>query len=137
MNIVHQRNEQLFLDVKQPYAPSEPSLISSPHSEYHPSLDDLAVNEISNSRRDLQRLLRDQNYHGRIRTTNSYSSMEIKSQSRFRREVKHILNHVITILAPNDYIDVWNDLIYDESDDSKANEDGYSICLSLRDLAFT
>ena len=137
MNVAHQGNQQLYADVANSRVPSEPSLISSPHSEYHPSFDDLPLNEISNWRRDLRRLLHDQNYHGRVETTNSYSSLQIKSQGAFRGQVKKILNHMVRILAPNDYTDVWNDLIYDENDDSKANEDGYSICLSLRDLAFT
>jgi len=123
--------ERLYDDSDDLIFLPEPSPMSSPCSEYCPTYDDIPTAETIDMTQAFQQLLREQYFKRRVETTYSYRIMNNKSQRTFRKQVKEILMHVTKLLAPNDSNEVWNDIITDESDNYKSNENKYAYSTNI------
>ncbi|CAF3838003.1 unnamed protein product, partial [Rotaria sp. Silwood1] len=98
------------------YTPSSAS--SSPYSIYEFNEDP----DIQSHQRDsFREFLMVNGYQESVQMTNSYHKMIQKKQQDFRRKTKNILLFILQILASNDFLQVWKDII--ESDFEETMQD--------------
>lgn len=119
--IVSQIYAKLYDDTDDLIFPPEPSPMTSPHSEYAPSFDDISPTETVDMTRAFQQLLREQRFQSRIETTYSYSSMNRKRKRAFQRQTKEIMVHVAKLLSHDDFDELWNDIVNWENGKCETN----------------
>ncbi|CAF5032913.1 unnamed protein product, partial [Rotaria sp. Silwood1] len=119
-NEIRQQCDQLFewlYDLDVVYTPTTISSKSST-SIYSPTI-------YSGTARDdqevLKNFLRSMNYKYEIPVTFSYNGRSSKSKQNFCRSIKHILQFIVQIVAPNDSNEVWSDIVETSADSSNAN----------------
>lgn len=83
--------------------------------DYQPSLFETSPVTDMNAKQELRRWLTSTGYNGRFRSTESYPSMNRHDKCGFLRQMKSIFSHLLQQLAPNDYKEVWEDLVDEET----------------------
>ncbi|CAM4958230.1 unnamed protein product [Rotaria socialis] len=86
-----------------------PSTISSTGHSVYQSNDDLDLQ--CDRKHHFKEFLVNNGFQGRVQMTESYGNMLRKSRQNFLRQIKIILLFILQILAPNDFNQVWEDLI--------------------------
>ena len=84
---------------------------SSQHQSFHLDVNDLESSP-EDSRKDiLQKALRETGFTERIWATTSFAAMEPHSRTNFLCQIDKMIEHVVTIYAPNDYTEVRSALM--------------------------
>jgi hypothetical protein len=114
-----EKSENIFSWLYDEYTIYTPSIISSSsHSVYQLNEDpDLQYDQKDN----FKQFLINNGFQGRVQMTKSYHKMRKKSQQNFLQQIKRILLFILQILVPNDFNQVWKDLIESEIEETNQN----------------
>ncbi|CAF4582974.1 unnamed protein product [Rotaria sp. Silwood2] len=114
-----EKSENIFSWLYDEYTIYTPSIASSsPYSIYEFNEDP----DIQFYQRDsFRQFVKVNGYQESVQTTNSYHKMIQKKQQDFRHKTKNILLFILQILASNDFLQVWKDII--ESDFEETMQD--------------
>ena len=106
---LHEKTEALFSWLYDEYTLYTPSTISSPSQSMYDHNEEEQI--ILDKKEDLKEFLLSNGFNGRVEMTNNYRKLKYKSQQNFLRQINAILLFILRILVPNDFRQVWNDII--------------------------
>jgi hypothetical protein len=106
---LYEKTEALFSWLYDDFTLYTPSTISSSsHSMYnHNEEEEIKLDK----KQDFKKFLLNNGFNGRVQMTNNYHQMKYKSQQNFLRQIIAILLFILELLVPNDFLQVWNDII--------------------------
>lgn len=84
---------------------------SSQHQSFHVDANDLESFPEGSRKDILQEALRETGFTERIWATASFSAMQPQSRMNFLCQIDKMIEHVVTIYAPNDYTEVRSALV--------------------------
>ena len=90
--------------------------------DYHATIDTVSSSQHQSASVEFQRMLREQGFDGRIRTSSSYSTASLKYQRDFRTRTKKIFLHLARLMAPNDHEELWRGIVEDENSDNNSGD---------------